>query len=295
MIRIIYINTQLKVNYKRIYDQIIDRRRAEPYNGYTERHHVIPKCLGGPDTKDNIVRLSAREHYLCHLLLTRIYSEGPAHYKMIKGFLMMSTVKSESHQRISPSRNYQHLKDRYYRYVSEIYQGEGNSRYGCMWISNPDTGESKTISRGDDIPDGFYPGRWLEWKTCKICAGKYITSGVVCIKCREERDRDRLEKKLEASREKHKADRDGCRRSSEEVRKERPCLSCGKMMVKIDKDIKYCSPECYISSGSPSTARVVQDDLGNVYNTLTKASKAHGVTVEAIRYRIKIGKYKYLN
>lgn len=39
---------------------------------YTEKHHIIPRSMGGKDTKENLVVLTAREHYIAHLLLTKI-------------------------------------------------------------------------------------------------------------------------------------------------------------------------------------------------------------------------------
>lgn len=36
---------------------------------YYERHHIIPKCMGGNDVISNLAYLTAREHYLCHYLL----------------------------------------------------------------------------------------------------------------------------------------------------------------------------------------------------------------------------------
>jgi hypothetical protein len=44
--------------------------------GYVEKHHIIPKCLGGTDRKDNLVYLSAREHYVAHQLLAKIHPES---------------------------------------------------------------------------------------------------------------------------------------------------------------------------------------------------------------------------
>lgn len=40
--------------------------------GYTEKHHIIPRCMGGTDEATNIVKLSARQHFVCHLLLTKM-------------------------------------------------------------------------------------------------------------------------------------------------------------------------------------------------------------------------------
>ena len=65
------------MNYNRIYDQIISRaknRRTCDYD-YIERHHIIPRCLGGGDERENIAILTAEEHYICHLLLARIHPD----------------------------------------------------------------------------------------------------------------------------------------------------------------------------------------------------------------------------
>lgn len=44
--------------------------------GYSERHHIIPKCLGGTNDKDNLVRLTAEEHFVAHKLLIMIYPKN---------------------------------------------------------------------------------------------------------------------------------------------------------------------------------------------------------------------------
>ena len=61
------------MNYCRIYDSLISRACNRTIVGYVERHHIIPKCIGGTDDADNIVSLTPEEHYLAHLLLIKIY------------------------------------------------------------------------------------------------------------------------------------------------------------------------------------------------------------------------------
>jgi hypothetical protein len=39
---------------------------------YYERHHIIPKSLGGSNASENLVLLSAREHFIAHLLLSEM-------------------------------------------------------------------------------------------------------------------------------------------------------------------------------------------------------------------------------
>ena len=62
-----------KMNYKKIYDGLINRaRERSKLEGYTEKHHIIPRSAGGDDSKDNLVTLTAREHYIAHKLLYKI-------------------------------------------------------------------------------------------------------------------------------------------------------------------------------------------------------------------------------
>ena len=68
--------------YTKWYLNIIGRAIVKLKMGYVERHHIIPKSFGGSNKKDNIVRLTAREHFICHLLLVRMVT-GKNRHKMI--------------------------------------------------------------------------------------------------------------------------------------------------------------------------------------------------------------------
>lgn len=68
--------------YTNWYYSIIQTAHTRMYEGYNERHHIIPKSLGGDNSKSNLVRLSAREHFICHRLLTRMTS-GNQKIKML--------------------------------------------------------------------------------------------------------------------------------------------------------------------------------------------------------------------
>lgn len=61
------------MNYKRIYEKFIESRkdRVLEENLYYETHHINPKSLGGLDSNDNLVKLTAKEHYFAHLLLAK--------------------------------------------------------------------------------------------------------------------------------------------------------------------------------------------------------------------------------
>jgi len=65
------------MNHQKVYDAIIEKAKSEnrkKHNGtYYENHHIIPTCLNGINKKENLVLLTAKEHYVCHKLLTYIY------------------------------------------------------------------------------------------------------------------------------------------------------------------------------------------------------------------------------
>lgn len=72
------------MNYKSLYDSIISRAKIRilPENFYVEKHHIIPRCLGGSDRLYNLVELTPKEHFVCHLLLVKIY---PTNVGLIHG------------------------------------------------------------------------------------------------------------------------------------------------------------------------------------------------------------------
>lgn len=65
------------MNHQAHYDLLIKKAitRKIP-DGYVEKHHIIPKCLGGSNDKSNIVVLTGREHFIAHMLLAKIHGGG---------------------------------------------------------------------------------------------------------------------------------------------------------------------------------------------------------------------------
>ena len=76
--------------YLRWYLAVCERARIRVVEGPTERHHVLPGALGGTD--DCRVRLTFREHFLCHWLLTK-FTVGEDRRKMLYALNMMSRAK----------------------------------------------------------------------------------------------------------------------------------------------------------------------------------------------------------
>lgn len=68
------------MDYKKHYDMLIAKGKNRVLNGYKERHHIVPRCMGGTDDIENKVDLTPEEHYLAHLLLVKIY---PGNIKLV--------------------------------------------------------------------------------------------------------------------------------------------------------------------------------------------------------------------
>lgn len=153
------------MNYDKIYNQLIEnaknRQNENKLSQYKEIHHIIPRQLGGTDDKDNLVELTAREHYISHLLLVKIYKNTSNYYKMVKAYFMMS-AKSYSQERNYHinSRLYEKLKIDLSKQMSLSQMGQGNSQYNTKWIRNFNTGEQRKIYKFDNIPDGFVDGKF---------------------------------------------------------------------------------------------------------------------------------------
>jgi hypothetical protein len=102
----------LSNKYSNWYYSIIDsaRSRVFPVDTYTETHHIIPKSLGGKNTPDNLVKLTAREHYICHLLLPKM-TENLFKKKMSYALWCIVNVKNSNQTRYKvTSREYNSIK-----------------------------------------------------------------------------------------------------------------------------------------------------------------------------------------
>ena len=78
--------------YKRWYSELISSRRSRILSDsvYTEKHHILPRSLGGNDSPDNIIKLLPREHFIAHLLLARIHA-GADGMRMVHALRRMLT------------------------------------------------------------------------------------------------------------------------------------------------------------------------------------------------------------
>lgn len=97
---------------------------------YYEEHHILPKSMGGSNTKINLVKLTAKEHYIVHLLLMKMCINRIDRQKMASAFLYMSKGKNKNTIKRYNSKLYEYHKKIRSKILSEQMSGENNPMYG---------------------------------------------------------------------------------------------------------------------------------------------------------------------
>lgn len=104
------------MNYRSIYYNLIAKAltqgRIKKTNDGLDRHHIIPKSLGGCNDISNLVLLAGREHYLAHKLLVRMHV-GADRKKMIYALWWMTKTKGagkHSNKTRITSRDYEYSR-----------------------------------------------------------------------------------------------------------------------------------------------------------------------------------------
>jgi len=100
--------------YKRWYISIIENRVNNMPQEYFERHHIVPKCIRKDLSKNpnNIIKLTAKEHFICHLLLTK-FTIGKYKSKMCAALLSMIRVNPYQNRKFTSG---------YYELVRKTYK-----------------------------------------------------------------------------------------------------------------------------------------------------------------------------
>ena len=132
--------------YTTLYFKIIQKAKQRTTNiGYTENHHIHPRALGGSDEPSNLIRLSAREHYLVHWLLTKMLT-GHGYYLMSEAFWNMTTSKKYK------------TTSRVYESIRTIHSDNFRKTMTEYW-SNP-SNRQKMIDN-NPMHDSEIYGKWL--------------------------------------------------------------------------------------------------------------------------------------
>lgn len=139
--------------YSKVYFSIIERAKQDRHFSYMESHHIIPKCLGGSDDASNIVRLTAREHFVCHMLLTKMHDD----YRLKYALVAMSLVNPNQDKRHRlTSWQYEYVKKCNSLAASERMGGHPGHNLGRVMAHNDS--ETRFFSSESEIPVGWVKG-----------------------------------------------------------------------------------------------------------------------------------------
>ena len=117
------------MNYKEFIDNILATRgRFACGDEYKERHHIVPRCMGGTDDKDNLIDLYAREHFVAHRLLALENLENDG---LVYAWWAMCHLKDKNQDRVEISaEEYEEVKKNYSKMLSRQNMGSNNPMFG---------------------------------------------------------------------------------------------------------------------------------------------------------------------
>lgn len=137
LVRFMIINWPIEVKenkYTKWYSELIQKAKDREYlDGYKERHHIVPNCFVRNNKKENLVYLTAREHYIAHLLLWKMTMEPIWHNKMTMALNIMvngSGYEKQDRTYLVHSKIYETHRKEYSKYLSNTMSGEGNTFWG---------------------------------------------------------------------------------------------------------------------------------------------------------------------
>lgn len=166
--------------YRNLYIKLINRcssmTEEELSNVYTERHHIVPKCMGGENNDENLVKMPVRYHIMAHIILVEVYPDIPGLRYAIIRFLngehghvqsnrkmtiekhfstrLIAKLREDSLKNISGENHPSYGKPRteeFKRLMSHKFSGENNPMYGKRGKDNPNYGKPLTEDRKKKI------------------------------------------------------------------------------------------------------------------------------------------------
>lgn len=102
------------MDYEKIYKELVHQAKVinTDKTAYYEKHHILPRSMGGGDETENLVNLTPRQHFIAHRLLEKMTKGTNHHHKMLKAVYMMS--QSGTTTKFTPnSRVYDKVKEQY--------------------------------------------------------------------------------------------------------------------------------------------------------------------------------------
>jgi len=102
------------------YNNFISALKGQVVEGYSEKHHIVPRSHGGSNKKDNLIALTPRQHFIAHRMLWKAYGGS-----MTRAFFLMS--KANKYGQVG-SKTYAMAREEYSKQV--VIQMTGKAAQG---------------------------------------------------------------------------------------------------------------------------------------------------------------------
>lgn len=168
------------MSYDEFINNILETRgRFACGDEYHERHHIVPKCMGGTNDDDNLIDLFAREHFEAHKLLAL---ENPDNEELIYAWACMAWVKDKNQQRvcISPE-EFEEVRKVYGEMCKERYAGKNNPMYGKHHSEEARNKMSKNHGKKFGEDNHFFGKKHTIETRKKMSENNILKKKVICV------------------------------------------------------------------------------------------------------------------
>ena len=117
--------------YTQWYYDIIENAKKRETAGYVEKHHIIPRCMNGTDDQTNLIKVTAREHFMLHMLLIKMTNDKKIISKLVYAAWQQSR-SAKYHDVKIISKTYELLK----KQLSESYKGKKRKPFSASAREN---------------------------------------------------------------------------------------------------------------------------------------------------------------
>lgn len=179
------------MDYQKHYQLLVTKARTRPVPaGYTEKHHVIPRCMGGLDAAENIAQLYPEEHFFAHVLLLKIYKNTEHRYALAKAVPVMARGATTRWKGKRRRVLYGWLRREHAKAMSASQTGIGNSQARSRWICHLELKLNKKLPITAEIPNGWVLGRNIWKRLCPQCQVSIIDPlrSQCCRQCKDKND-----------------------------------------------------------------------------------------------------------
>lgn len=143
------------MNYRKIYEHLVKKCRKRDVNKgeYYENHHILPKCLGGSNSKENIVKLTAREHYISHWLLYKMSSNQNEREKMGRAWMYMCYGNQLQNKKFT-SKEYERARKHHAQNMRKRWEKDNPAfQRDIKGVNNPNYGNNWNIEQKKRMSD----------------------------------------------------------------------------------------------------------------------------------------------